>query len=113
MMRKGFTIVEFLIFIAIVAILGSLMVPVLIHLNRDEAKFSEGQTVTVKQTGEEVMILSRVNGYWNPYRYSCRTVGPTQRRREGVIFEDTDITRYQIVEFREFELQGIKRRRSR
>ena len=97
-MRKGFTIVEFLIVMVVVGILVS--------CNRPDPKFHQGQTVRVMQTGEKVMILRREVGPY-PYRYRCRISGPTQERRVGFIFEDTEITRYQIVAFREFELQRI------
>lgn len=67
-------------------------------------KFTIGQAVVVNQTGEQVLIVDRWSAY-GVWRYECRVAGPIQQHRDGIMSRDTEITRYSLIVFNEFELR--------
>ncbi len=70
------------------------------------AKFGVSQTVTIGQTGEKVVVIdSWYRGDYSCWMYECRVASPIQRNNDGLFSRDTDITRYALVWFKEFELR--------
>jgi hypothetical protein len=68
------------------------------------SKFNVGQTVTISQTSEKTLIVEKFQ-WGGKWRYECRVASPTQQHRDGVFARDTEITRYALVTFYEFELK--------
>jgi len=72
-----------------------------------EPLFSMGTVVLLKLDGQRVMVTrvkhrGPTRGWW----YDCRVPLLRQRRRDGFVSADTEITSYSIVTFREFELES-------
>lgn len=67
-------------------------------------RFRRGEVCAVKITAERIMVM-RV--YYDSPKYLCRVGGARQRRRDGIVSADTEIARYTMILFYDFELEKI------
>lgn len=69
--------------------------------------YSEGQMLRLKLDGQKVQVVAvRLHGIKERrYVYDCRVGGSQQSTRDGFVSKDTEITRYKIVTFYDYELE--------
>ena len=73
-----------------------------------------GDVVEIKIDGARAMVVGiryHINLPDDGWFVDCRIGTPRQQRRDGLVSADTEIIAYQIVEFREYELKLIEKRK--
>lgn len=68
--------------------------------------YKVGQMLRLKVDGAKVQCVGLWwNHFQDMYEYKCRVPGQQQNRRDGLLSKDTEIVRYMIIEFAEYELE--------